>query len=240
MMKSAWLIGSVVTASILFLTGCGTGGNATNYNAANNNTAKNNTVNNSTSTNSAANNSGPQGPTARWKAMPPMSIQTNKQYLALVHTNYGDFTIQLFANKSPKTVNSFVFLAEHKFYKDDKFFRIVQNFMIQTGDPNNNGTGGPGYTIPDELPPEVPYTAGIVAMANTGAPNSGGSQFFICTVNDTQQLPPNYTELGKVVSGMNVIQKIAAIPVVANPVMGGEMSKPTKDAYIESITITVQ
>ena len=110
--------------------------------------------------------------------------------------------------------------------------------MIQTGDPNNNGTGGPGYTIPDELPPSVPYTAGVVAMANTGQPHSGGSQFFICTVNDSQQLNPSYTELGKVVSGMNVIKKIAAIPVVANPNMGGEMSKPTKTAFIESITIT--
>ncbi len=227
-MKSAWMIGTVLTAAFFVVTGCGT-----TSNVANNNVPQTGAKNN------VANDKAPQVTAERWKSMPKMSIQTNKQYTALVHTNYGDFSIQLFAKNSPKTVNSFVFLADHKFYNGDQFFRIIQSFMIQTGDPNNNGTGGPGYTIPDELPPSVPYTAGVVAMANTGQPNSGGSQFFICTMNDAQQLTKSYTELGKVVSGMNVVQKIAAIPVVANPNMGGEMSKPTKDAFIQSITITV-
>ncbi len=222
-MKTPWRIGSVVAVGLLVLTGCGT----TSSVAKNTNTKTN-----------VTHPSRPIGATEHWKAMPKMSIDTKRQYSALVKTNYGTFTIQLFAKKSPKTVNSFVFLADHQFYNGDQFFRIIQNFMIQTGDPNNNGTGGPGYTLPDELPPSVPYKAGVVAMANTGQPHSGGSQFFICTVNDSQQLSPVYTELGKVVSGMNVIKKIAAIPVVANPNMGGELSKPTKDAYIESITIT--
>ncbi len=222
LLKTPWLIGSVVVGGLLVLTGCGS----------------TSSVAKSTNLNHIVAPSRPIGASEHWKKMPNMFIQPNRQYSALVKTNYGNFTIQLFAKKSPETVNSFVFLVNHKFYNGDRFFRIIQNFMIQTGDPNNNGTGGPGYTIPDELPPSVPYTAGVVAMANTGQPHSGGSQFFICTVNDSQQLNPSYTELGKVVSGMNVIKKIAAIPVVANPNMGGEMSKPTKTAFIESITIT--
>lgn len=137
-------------------------------------------------------------------------------------------------------MNNFVFLAEHNFYHDDKFFRIIKNFMIQTGDPNNNGTGGPGYTIKDEFQHLKPYTKGIVAMANTGKPNSGGSQFFICTVDDSNNLQPAYSQLGQVVSGMNVVEKIASIPVTANPNMGGEQSYPLETAYIESIDIQVK
>ncbi|WDL95422.1 peptidylprolyl isomerase [Alicyclobacillus sp. ALC3] len=205
-------------------------------------TAGNSTANNSTTTANTTGgvSNGKTGQAQRWTAMPKMTINPNKQYTAVVQTNYGTFTMDLFAKKSPITVNNFVFLANQGFYNGDTFFRIIQNFMIQTGDPNNNGTGGPGYTIPDELPPSVPYTAGVVAMANTGQPHSGGSQFFICTVNDTQKLAPNYTELGKVVSGMSVIGQIAAIPVTANPQMGGEMSKPLKKAVIEKVTIQVK
>lgn len=175
----------------------------------------------------------------RWQSPPKMSIDTSKQYDAVVHTNYGDFTIQLFAKESPKTVNNFVFLAQHKFYHDDKFFRIIQSFMIQTGDPNNNGTGGPGYQFADELPPKEKYAPGIVAMANAG-PNTNGSQFFIGTGPDVTQLnkTPNYTIFGKVTKGMNVVDKIAAIPVTQNP-QTGETSDPTKTAYIKSVDIQV-
>ncbi|GMA62371.1 peptidylprolyl isomerase [Alicyclobacillus fastidiosus] len=176
--------------------------------------------------------------TKQWSSPPKMMIDTNKQYNAVVHTNYGDFTIQLFANQSPVTVNNFVFLAKNNFYHDDKFFRIIQSFMIQTGDPKNNGTGGPGYKFKDELPPKEKYAPGIVAMANSG-PNTNGSQFFIGTGQQVDSLnqQPDYTIFGKVVSGMNVVDKIAAIPVVQNPEMNGEMSKPTKTAYIESVDI---
>lgn len=168
-----------------------------------------------------------------------MQIDTSKQYNAVVHTNYGDFTIQLFAKAAPITVNNFVFLAQHKYYQNNEFFRIIQSFMIQTGDPTNTGTGSPGYTFKDELPPKEPYGPGIVAMANAG-PNTNGSQFFICTGPDSTGLPPQYTEFGKVTQGMDVVQKIAAIPVVPNPNMNGEKSKPTQKAVIESIDIQVQ
>jgi cyclophilin family peptidyl-prolyl cis-trans isomerase len=175
--------------------------------------------------------------TQQWSSPPAMQISTSKQYQAVVHTNYGDFTIDLFAKDSPHTVNNFVFLAKHHFYKNDKFFRIIKSFMIQTGDPSNNGTGGPGYRFNDELPPKHPYQTGIVAMANAG-PNTNGSQFFICTANDTQALQPLYTQFGQVVKGMSVVEKIASIPVKQNP-QSGEMSDPTKTAYIKSIDIVV-
>ncbi|MFB5190311.1 peptidylprolyl isomerase [Alicyclobacillus fastidiosus] len=175
--------------------------------------------------------------TKQWSSPPKMMIDTSKQYNAVVHTNYGDFTIQLFAKQSPLTVNNFVFLAKNNFYHDDKFFRIIQSFMIQTGDPKNNGTGGPGYQFKDELPPKEKYAPGIVAMANAGA-NTNGSQFFIGTGQQVDSLnqEPNYTIFGKVVSGMDVVDKIAAIPVVENP-QSGEDSEPTKTAYIESVDI---
>ncbi len=176
----------------------------------------------------------------QWPAPPPMQIKPNTPYSAVVHTNYGAFTIDLFAAQDPVAVNNFVFLSRQSFYNGDTFFRIIKAFMVQTGDPNNNGTGGPGYRFADELPPTYPYAPGIVAMANSG-PNTNGSQFFICTgaqaANLNQPGQANYTEFGRVVSGMSVVQRIASIPVVANPVMGGELSKPTRNAHITSITI---
>lgn len=167
-----------------------------------------------------------------------MAINKSKPYFAVVKTNYGVFTLRLFAHSAPITVNNFVFLARHDFYNGDTFFRVIKPFMIQTGDPLNNGTGGPGYTFADELPPKRPYAPGIVAMANRG-PNTNGSQFFICTGPQSSGLnsQPNYTQFAEVVSGMKVVESIASIPVVANPVMNGEISKPTKTARIERITI---
>ncbi|WP_233095956.1 peptidylprolyl isomerase [Alicyclobacillus sp. SO9] len=175
----------------------------------------------------------------RWSSPPKMQINKSKQYDAVVKTNYGSFTIQLFAKQSPITVNNFVFLSQHHFYKNDKFFRVIQPFMIQTGDPNNNGTGGPGYQFKDELPPKQPYQPGIVAMANSG-PNTNGSQFFICTgiQSETLNSDPKYTQFGKVTQGMSVVQKIAAVPVKMNP-QTHEQSMPTKDVYIESVKIQV-
>ncbi|MCL6442773.1 MAG: peptidylprolyl isomerase [Alicyclobacillus sp.] len=210
--------------------------NGTNgTNAANGINALNNTANNVTGNGAGAMDTSGK---PQWSSPPAMQIDPDKQYQAVVHTNYGDFTIQLFAKDTPHTVNNFVFLARHQFYNGLKFFRIIKTFMIQTGSPNNDGTGGPGYEFADELPPKYPYAPGIVAMANAG-PNTNGSQFFICTGADSAGLnqQPAYTEFGKVVSGMKVVEKIAAIPVKMNP-MSGEVSLPTKNAYIESIDIS--
>ncbi|SIS79485.1 peptidylprolyl isomerase [Alicyclobacillus vulcanalis] len=242
-MKRRTLLAGITLAALVAVAGCGTpaGNTASPDNTANlSNTNAPDTLSNETGqTLDTANPPYLHTSTEQWKSMPKMFINPNKTYDAIVHTNYGTFTIQLFAKDAPITVNNFVFLAEHNFYHDCTFFRIVKNFVIQTGDPRNDGTGGPGYTIPDELSHQVPFTKGIVAMANTGQPHTGGSQFFICTANDTQVFqPPNnrYTEFGRVISGMDVIDKIAAIPVTENP-MTQEDSYPLKTAYIESIQI---
>lgn len=180
---------------------------------------------------------GGAGPQQRWSAPPAMALQAGKNYSAVVSTNYGSFTISLFAKTDPVAVNNFVFLARHNFYNGDQFFRIIRQFMVQTGDPYNNGTGGPGYHFADELPPPQSYTPGIVAMANSG-PNTNGSQFFICTgaqcANLDQQ--PNYTEFGKVTSGLPVVEKIAAVPVTTNPVTG-EDSMPRVNVHITHVAI---
>ncbi len=174
-----------------------------------------------------------------YSSPPAMQIDTSKKYVAIVDTSLGSFKIQLFANETPKTVNNFVFLSKQGFYNGVIFHRIMKTFMIQTGDPNGNGSGGPGYKFADELPPKHKYDVGIVAMANAG-PNTNGSQFFICTGPDSQNLNnmPNYTQFGQVVEGMDVVQKIASVPVGPNPNMPGEMSKPTNPPVINSITIT--
>ncbi|MFC4101085.1 peptidylprolyl isomerase [Paenibacillus xanthanilyticus] len=189
--------------------------------------------------NTAAEDSDSASQAKSWDKMPEMSIDTSKTYLAHFKTSKGDFTVELFAKDAPQTVNSFVFLANEKFYDGIKFHRIIETFMIQTGDPLGNGTGGPGYDIPDELDNGHQYEEGIVAMANAG-PNTGGSQFFICTGPDAAGLnmQPNYTIFGKVTEGMDVVTAISKTPVEAN--MQGEPSQPTEEVTIDGLTIEVK
>jgi cyclophilin family peptidyl-prolyl cis-trans isomerase len=151
--------------------------------------------------------------TLSWSSAPAMAIDTSKTYTATVKTTTGTFVITLDAKTAPKTVNNFVFLAQHNFYHCVLFHRVIPNFMDQTGDPTGTGTGGPGYTIPDENPakassPSQQYPVGSVAMANTGQPNSGGSQWFIVAGPQGESLPNSYALFGQVTSGMNVIQTI--------------------------------
>ncbi|WP_225973745.1 peptidylprolyl isomerase [Dehalogenimonas formicexedens] len=166
---------------------------------------------------------------------------TSKITYATIETNMGSFKIELFTKDAPKTCENFISLTNKGFYDQTAgnkviFHRIIQNFMVRTGDPTGTGAGGPGYTFADELPPKRPYDPGIVAMANSG-PNTNGSQFFICTGSTARSLDstPNYTQFGRVVSGMDVVQKIAAVPVVNNG--AGEVSKPVDPPYIIKITI---
>ena len=174
----------------------------------------------------------------QWSSPPAMQIDTSKTYFAEVNTTLGTFKIQLFASESPKTVNNFVFLSQQGYYNGVIFHRIIQSFMIQTGDPTGTGAD-PGYSFADELPPKHSYDPGIVAMANSG-PNTNGSQFFICTGADAKNLNsmPNYTQFGMVVEGMDIVQKIAAVPV--GPGNPGETSRPVVPPVINSITITSQ
>ena len=179
------------------------------------------------------------GALKQWSTPPAMQIDTSKTYFATVDTTLGTFKIQLFTDESPKTVNNFVFLSQQGFYDGVIFHRIIKTFMIQSGDPTGTGRGGPGYKFADELPPKHSYEPGIVAMANAG-PNTNGSQFFICTGSDARGLNdyPNYTQFGRVVDGMDVVQKIAAVPV--RPGNPGENSRPVDPPVINTISITSQ
>ncbi len=173
-----------------------------------------------------------------YDAPPPMKIDPRKRYFATLKTTKGDIKIELFAAESPKTVNNFVFLAREHFYDGVRFHRIIGDFMVQTGDPNGDGTGGPGYSFEDELPPRHSYEKGIVAMANAG-PDTNGSQFFICSGPACKMLDmqPNYSQFGRVVAGMDVLDKIASTPVESAGPPFFEMSKPKEDVRIESMVI---
>jgi cyclophilin family peptidyl-prolyl cis-trans isomerase len=139
-----------------------------------------------------------------------MSINVNKFYCVGLNTNRGLIVLELDPQYAPVTVNNFVYLAQHHFYDGMVFHRVIQTgnniHIIQTGDPLGNGTGGPGYKFKDE-PVLGSYTAGCVAMANSGA-NTNGSQFFICTGDDSKLLSKSYNLFGRVVQGLNIAQKI--------------------------------
>ncbi|MFG3104120.1 peptidylprolyl isomerase [Streptomyces sp. NPDC048182] len=154
--------------------------------------------------------------TQSWKKEPALTVDKSAKYTMKLATTCGDIDLALKASAAPHTVNSFDFLAGKGFFDHTKCHRLTDSgiYVLQCGDPTGQGTGGPGYTIPDEnlkdksLKDNV-YPAGTVAMANTGQPNSGGSQFFL--VYQDSQLPPSYTPFGTVsASGMKVLKKIAA------------------------------
>jgi cyclophilin family peptidyl-prolyl cis-trans isomerase len=153
--------------------------------------------------------------TQKYSAAPAMTIDTNKLYSATVKTTAGTFVLALDAKSAPITTNNFVFLANKNYYHCVIFHRVIPGFMDQSGDPTGLGTGGPGYTITDELPakatnPAQQYPLGSVAMANTGSANSGGSQFFVVAGPQGESLANTYALFGRVVSGMDVVQKINA------------------------------
>ena len=166
----------------------------------------------------------------QFSSAPPMQIDTKKQYFATVKmVKGGEFVMQLFPDKAPVTVNSFIFLANKGFFNGTTFHRVLEGFMAQGGDPTGTGTGGPGYVIPDEHSDLLFDKAGVVAMANTGQPNTGGSQFFI-TFAPQDYLNGGYTIFGQVISGMDVVNGITRRDPQQNPTFTGDA--------IESITIT--
>ena len=142
-----------------------------------------------------------------YSSPPAMTIDPNKKYSAVFKTERGDFTIELYADKAPRTVNNFVFLARDGFYDGVTFHRVIRNFMAQGGDPTGTGTGGPGYRFADEFHPALRHNSeGILSMANAG-PNTNGSQFFI-TYGPTPHLDNHHTVFGKVTQGMEVVRAI--------------------------------
>ena len=144
---------------------------------------------------------------ANYSAPPAMSIDPNRGYTATFDTSRGRIVCELFPNDAPNTVNNFVFLAREGFYDGTKFHRVIENFMIQGGDPTGTGRGGPGYKFEDELKDNPrKHQVGSLSMANAG-PNTNGSQFFITHIA-TDWLNGKHTVFGQVTSGQDVVNSV--------------------------------
>jgi cyclophilin family peptidyl-prolyl cis-trans isomerase len=180
-------------------------------------------------------------PKPQFAGPPPMKIDPRKTYTATLQTSCGDITIQLDPSTARQTVNSFVFLAQHGFFDGQYFHRLDTSIdVVQGGDPTGTGSGSPGYSIPDELTGGESYAPGVIAMANAG-PNTGGSQFFLITGPKGHLLDgsPNYTIFGKIVKGLDVAQKIQALPI-QDPSAGISGQQPKFAVYIDKVTISVK
>lgn len=159
----------------------------------------------------------------QWNSPPAMIIDPEKNYQAIFKTEKGDITIDLFADKAPKTVNNLVFLAREGFYDNTTFHRVIDGFMAQGGDPEGSGTGGPGYRFDDEFDPSLTFDkAGILAMANAG-PGTNGSQFFI-TYGPTPHLNNRHTIYGQVVDGMDVVNALRTRDPMRDPKPGDTLN----------------
>ncbi len=176
-------------------------------------------------------------PAARNVGTPPATPDSTATYQATIRTNRGDIVIDLLNSKATCTVNSFVFLAQKNFFNSTPCPRLSTTqglYILQCGDPTGTGSGGPGYEFASENLSGATYPGGTLAMANTGAPDSNGSQFFL--VYKATDLPPSYTPFGHVADGLNILQNIAKAGVgpPANAAGGG---KPKESVEIESVTI---
>lgn len=159
----------------------------------------------------------------------PMVIKMEPLKYAVMTTKQGPITLAFYYDVAPITVTSFLTLAEQGYYDDLTFHRIIHDFMIQGGDPRGNGTGGPGYTLPDEFS-DRPHLPGVLSMAHTNEPNSGGSQFFIClNYDNTKHLDHKYTAFGKVTAGMDAVKTIGSVPVSGD--------KPNEKQVIEKVEV---
>jgi cyclophilin family peptidyl-prolyl cis-trans isomerase len=160
------------------------------------------------------------------------ALDPAKTYTVTLKTNEGSFSFSLDVKDSPNTTASFASLVKKGFFDGTIFHRIVPGFVIQGGDPTGTGTGGPGYSTVDTPPSDAKYTTGVVAMAKTGSepPGTSGSQFFVVTGADAG-LPPDYAVLGKVTSGLDVVEKIGAL---GDP----QTEQPTKRVVIQKETLS--
>lgn len=160
---------------------------------------------------------------------PEMAIDKQKSYRAVLETSCGTIELELFADRTPVTVNNFVFLARQQFYDGLIFHRVILDFMNQTGDPKGDGTGGPGYQFKDEIVKDLKFDEpGLLAMANAG-PDTNGSQFFI-TVAPATHLNGMHTIFGRVVGGMDVVREINSLATDA-------ADRPNETVYIERVRI---
>lgn len=148
---------------------------------------------------------------------------------AEISTNKGSFTLELFEERAPKTTANFIDLAERGFYDGVIFHRVIEDFMIQGGDPTGTGRGGPGHTIDDEFHPELRHDAeGTLSMANAG-PGTGGSQFFV-TLAPTPWLDDKHAVFGRVVEGMDVVKEIGSVST-------GPGDRPNEEVVMEEVRI---
>ena len=161
---------------------------------------------------------------------PKQTVKKGEKLTAVVETSCGTFEIALATKEAPKTANSFAYLAEEGFYDELTFHRIVPEFVIQGGDPEGTGNGGPGYSVVEKPPANLAYTKGVVAMAKTSAepPGTSGSQFFVVTGADAG-LPPEYALVGKVDKGMDVVERIGKL--------GTPTGQPKQTVLIDKVMI---
>ncbi len=171
----------------------------------------------------------PQEGAKSWSSPPAQTIDVNATYTAMLATSEGDIEIALDPKAAPKTVNNFVFLSKQGFYDGVTFHRVIPDFVIQGGDPQGTGQGGPGYQFEDELPKAGAYKVGSVAMANAG-PNTNGSQFFIIVGQQGASLPPAYSLFGKVTKGQDVAEKISTMAAPGT-------EAPDPPVTIEKVTV---
>jgi peptidyl-prolyl cis-trans isomerase B (cyclophilin B) len=166
------------------------------------------------------------------KKAPKLKLDGSKTYTAVMKTSCGTIEIKLAASRAPKTAASFVSLARDGFYDDLTFHRIATGFVIQGGDPEGTGQGGPGYSVTEAPPQDLKYERGVVAMAKTELeePGTSGSQFFIVTADDAG-LPPDYALLGRVEKGDDVVTAISEVP--ADP----SDQTPTQPVVIDDVEI---
>src|SRR5689334_18540399 len=165
----------------------------------------------------------------QYPSPPAMSIDTSKSFTATFDTSRGKIVVDLFPKDAPSTVNNFVFLARDGFYNGTKFHRVIPDFMIQGGDPEGTGRGGPGYKFADEFHADLKHSKpGLLSMANAG-PNTNGSQFFV-TVAATPWLDNKHSIFGEVTEGYDVVKKISEAPRNAQ-------DRPLKEVRINSIKI---
>jgi len=164
---------------------------------------------------------------AKWFA--PKPPEAFEDPVAVLKTNKGKIVIELYPDSAPKTVANFLKLISEGFYDGLTFHRYVEEFVIQGGDPNGDGTGGPGYTIPDEFdnPKQRPHLKGTVAMAKTQEPDSAGSQFYIC-LDDQPSLDGKYTTFGQVIEGMDTVMRLRKNDIIRSARLE-EKSKYVKD-----------
>ena len=165
---------------------------------------------------------------------PSGKLDPAKTYVATVDTNCGEFEITLDAERAPKTGGSFKFLADERFYDGTLIHRIVPKFVLQGGDPEGTGRGGPGYSVVETPPRDLVYSKGVVAMAKSAGdkPGSSGSQFFVVTGEDARELEPEYALLGEITGGEPVVEKIGAI--ITDP----RTDAPDPPVVIRTIRVT--